>query len=198
MHTSALKTAKLFFENYCNKQNLHIVEIGSQDVNGSLRQHAPTQCNYVGVDFSKGKGVDVVLTDPYKFPFEDNTFDVLMTSSCLEHSAMFWLSFLEGIRILKPNGLLYCNVPSNGMEYHKYPIDCWRFFPDAAIGLESWAKYNGYNTTVLETYVTRPTFINQDDYVSDWVGIFLKDSNYSNLHTNRIKHLDSIYLAGLV
>lgn len=191
MHTSAMNTGKLFFENYCNRDNLKIVEIGSKNENGSLRDVAPKNCTYTGVDFSLGNGVDYVLTDPYKFPFLDNTFDVLVTSSCLEHSEMFWVTFLECLRILKPSGLMYCNVPSKDMEYHKYPVDCWRFFPDAGKGLETWAKQNGYNPLVLETYITKPTYINHDDYVYDWVCIYVKDATFENFYKTRIKQFDS-------
>lgn len=187
MHLAAYNTGKLFFDTYCTSrfQNLKVVEIGSQNVNGSLREViTPSITEYVGVDFAEGNGVDIVLDDPYKFPFEDNTFDVLVTSSCFEHSEMFWMSFLEGIRILKPSGVMYCNAPSNWMCYHRYPVDCWRFYPDAGKGLETWAKYCNYNTMVLESFITPPN--NPSERYADWCCVFLKDANYIDLHTNRM------------
>jgi SAM-dependent methyltransferase len=127
-----------------------IVEIGSQDVNGSIREVAPATYNYIGLDFAAAKGVDIVLPDAYHFPFENDTVDIIVTSSCFEHAEFFWVTFLEGIRILKPGGLFYINAPSKG-QYHAYPQDCWRFYPDAAKALNNWAHYNGYNTEIVYT-----------------------------------------------
>jgi SAM-dependent methyltransferase len=127
-----------------NTKGLTIVDIGSQDVNGSLRSVAPPNNKYIGVDFVEAKGVDVVITDPYSLPFEDESVDAVVSSSCFEHSEFFWLLFNEALRILKPTGLLYINVPSNG-QFHRYPVDCWRFYPDSGVALQNWGKRSGYS-----------------------------------------------------
>jgi hypothetical protein len=184
MHVSALNTGKLFFDTYVSKLDSPVVvDIGAQDVNGSLRSvMSPNVSKYVGVDFVEGKGVDVVLQDPYKYPFEDNTFDVLVTSSCYEHSELFWISFLEGMRVLKDTGLMYINAPSAWMMYHRYPVDCWRFWPDAGKGLETWSKYSGLNSSVLESYVCPP---GPGEYVADFVCVMIKNANYINDYNSR-------------
>lgn len=171
MHESAYITGKHFFDLYTTETS-KILEIGSQNVNGSLRDHSKSK-DYTGVDFVKGNGVDVVLDDPYKYPFESNTFDVVVTSSCFEHSEMFWLSFLECLRVLKPSGIIYCNAPAAKMSYHRYPVDCWRFMPDAAKGLQTWANYNEIPAKVLETFIVAP---NTGCY--DWCSVFIKDKKY--------------------
>lgn len=177
MHDSAYNTGRVFFEIYCNTGQLTVVDIGSQDVNGSLRDHAKENVNYIGLDFVAGRNVDIVLTDPYKFPIETNSVDRVVSSSCFEHSEMFWLTFLEGLRILKPNGVMYINAPAL-WEYHGYPTDCWRFYPGAGKALETWANYSGHNTVVLETYLMRA---GQD--AMDWVGIYLKDATHRHEYT---------------
>ena len=101
MHKTAMDHARIFFETYV-KAPATIVDIGAQDVNGSLRSVAPAGCTYTGVDFVEGRGVDVIIEDAYKLPFADDTFDVAVTSSCFEHSEFFWLTFMEILRILKP------------------------------------------------------------------------------------------------
>jgi SAM-dependent methyltransferase len=147
MHPSAMQAATEFFDRFSNEfVEPTIVEIGSQNVNGSIKDVAPPS-NYVGLDFQKGDGVDIILQDAYSFPLPDNYADIVVTSSCFEHSEMFWLTFLEGVRILKPRGLFYINAPSRG-QYHAYPVDCWRFYPDADKALQTWAKRNGYNVNV--------------------------------------------------
>ena len=185
MHKSAYIFGGGFFAVYCKEQGpIRIAEIGSQNINGALRDHKPSNCiEYLGMDFEEGKGVDLVLTDPYSFPIEDNTYDVVVTSSCFEHSEMFWLTFLEGMRILKPSGLMYCNAPSAWMPYHRFPVDCWRFYPDAAKGLQSWARRNGMNTQVLESFIGMPDL---DIVCADWSAVFIKDVDYIDRYKDRI------------
>lgn len=171
MHKTALDHGSRFFNTYA-KGGGAIVDIGAQDVNGSLRSVAPVSAKYVGIDFIAGKGVDVVIDDPYQLPFEDDLFDFAVSSSCFEHSEFFWLSFLEILRILKPHGLLYINVPSNGM-YHRHPVDCWRFYPDAGKALERWAHRNNQPCAMLESF-TGPQ---SGGIFNDFVAVFVKDEN---------------------
>ncbi len=153
MHKSAIFYARTFFETYLeDRSDLTIAEIGSQDVNGSLRDFAPSGHTYIGLDFQDARGVDVVLSDPYELPLGDGSVDVVVSSSCLEHSEFFWLVYLEVARVLKPGGLFYLNVPSNG-PFHRYPVDCWRFYPDSAHALARWGRRNGHEMTVLESFV---------------------------------------------
>ena len=178
MHPSALENCRLFFESYSDyfraNQSTRVLEIGSQDVNGSLKQLCPQHFQYIGVDFVPGKNVDVVLDDPYKLPFEDNTFDIILSSSCFEHSQMFWLLFLEISRVLSNQGLFYLNAPSNGM-FHRYPVDCWRFYPDSGEALALWAKREGFNIKLLESFISQQDGGSSAEYHwSDFVAVFTK------------------------
>lgn len=190
MHTTAYITGKHFFETYCSK-DYRVLEVGSQNVNGALRDHAINPSNYLGVDFSHGKGVDIVLDDAYKYPFQENTFDIVVTSSCLEHSEFFWLTYLECLRVLKPTGLLYCNAPSNRMAYHRHPVDCWRFMPDAAKALENFANYSSIPAKVLETFTVQPIH-NDKSKCFDWCAVFVKDKKYISNYPKRM--IDSLEL----
>jgi SAM-dependent methyltransferase len=187
MHQTASDNCSRFFNTYGKKfpeeENVHVVEIGSQNVNGSLRSIFPSTWKYTGLDFAEGNGVDIILEKEYTFPLDNESADMVITSSCFEHSEMFWLSFLEGIRILKPNGLFYINAPSGG-HYHGYPGDSWRFFPDAGRSLSKWANHNGYKTTLLESYITD----GPSNEWNDFVCIILKDVKHANLYTDRIIH----------
>lgn len=153
MHPSALNFGKSFFDVYCNDlSDATVVDIGSQNVNGSLKDVCPPSLKYIGVDFVAGHGVDIILDDPYKLPFDDASVDVVVCSSCFEHSDFFWLLFLEVLRILKPEGLFYLNAPSNGY-FHKYPTDSWRFYPDSGKSLVAWAGRNGFAPVLLESFI---------------------------------------------
>ncbi len=190
MHPSAMHHGKLFFQTYAKQgDSISVVDVGAQNVNGSLRQACPAHCKYIGVDFVDGEGVDVVLDDPYQLPFRDESVDIVVSSSCLEHSEMFWLLFLEMLRVLKPNGLLYLNVPTNG-SFHRYPVDCWRFYPDSAGALVSWARRNKLNPVLLESFIGKKSksgSIEENDW-NDYVAVFLKDISNLSDHPNRILH----------
>ncbi len=186
MHDTAMAFGRKFFETYVrNKSDLVIIDIGSQDVNGSLRTVAPLNNKYIGVDFVEGKGVDVVISDPYVLPFADNTADVLVCSSCFEHSEFFWLLYLEMLRILKPTGVFYLNVPSNG-SFHRYPVDCWRFYPDSGLALQKWARHSNYQSVLLESFIGDQ----RNDGWNDFIAVFLKDEQYVNMYEKRM--IDSI------
>lgn len=182
MHKTAMEHADLFFKTYMsNKAGLKVVELGSQDVNGSIRSKCPPGNSYVGIDFVEGKGVDTILTDPYSLPFDENSFDICVTSSCFEHSEFFWVVFLEIVRIVKPNGLIYINVPSNGMV-HQWPVDCWRFYPDSGVALQNWARRNGYRVEMLESFVGAQ----RKSLWNDFVAVFVKDAAHADEWPDRI------------
>lgn len=183
MHKTAHENCKLFFKCYGPyiKENPIVVDIGSQDINGSLRETVPQGFQYIGMDFSPGKSVDVVLDSPYELPLEKDSVDVVISSSCFEHSQLFWLVFIEIMRVLKPTGLFYLNAPSNG-SFHRYPVDCWRFYPDSGGALVTWARRNNFETILLESYVSNQ----RGDIWNDFVAIFLKSQRHLNSYPIRI------------
>lgn len=177
MHPTAMSNCRSFIDAYASafagQGTINVIEIGSQDVNGSLRGLVPSNFAYIGVDFVAGKGVDVVLDDPYHLPFDTESADIVLSSSCFEHSQMFWLVYLEVLRVLKPRGLFYLNVPSNG-NFHRYPVDCWRFYPDSGRALVAWARRNSINAVLLESY----TSTQFSDIWNDFVAVFLKEESH--------------------
>lgn len=196
MHATAENNARRFFTTYVSKvSNPTIVEIGSQIGGGgtefNIRSLSPQNSTYIGIDLEKMPGVDVILEDPYKFPLEDNSVDFIVTSSCFEHIEFFWLTFLEGIRILKPSGVFYINAPSIG-AFHRYPMDYWRFFPDSAHSLSNWGVRNGYNCAVLEQYISDK----ENDIWYDYVGIFIKDKSYISNYPDRVINSFNNYTNG--
>ena len=183
MHPTAMHNCQAFFSCYSKSidtaTKVRVIEIGSQDVNGSLRSVVPPQYEYIGLDFVAAKGVDIILTDPYSLPFEDESVDIILSSSCFEHSEMFWLVFLEILRVLKPEGLFYLNAPSSG-NFHRYPVDCWRFYPDSGRALITWAKRNGIGAAMLESYTQK------GGSWQDYVAVFLKNEQLADRFPNRI------------
>ena len=160
-----------------------VVDLGSQDVNGSIRSVCPKGVQYVGLDFIDAPGVDIVLTDPYKLPLQDSSVDIVVSSSCFEHSEMFWVVFIEILRILKPGGLFYLNVPTSG-SFHQYPVDCWRFYPDSGKALVSWGKRNNCEVELLESYTQ------VGGMWQDFVAVFVK-GNHENVRDYPTRIIDN-------
>lgn len=108
-----------------------VCEVGSYDVNGSVRPiletHGPV--SYLGVDQSAGPGVDLVADVaalPGMFP---DGFDTVVTTEMLEHVEDWREAMLSLVALVKVGGHLVLSTRSPGFPYHPYPIDCWRYPP---------------------------------------------------------------------
>jgi SAM-dependent methyltransferase len=193
MHPTALLHAQKFAEVYIGGRAVSVVEVGSQHINGTIRDVVPG-APYTGVDTADANGVDIVLEDFYTLPFDDESVDVVVCSSVFEHSQLFWVTFLEIMRVLKPNGLFYVNAPSNGGGLHQYPVDCWRFFPDCGGALVLWAERNGLQPALLESFVGNK----QGDIWNDFVGVFVKDKDYAHEYQDRMTNTLTAFVNGVV
>lgn len=152
MHDTAYQIGGLVMASYLPSSPAKILEIGAQNVNGSLRDHAPRNAEYIGLDFEAGEGVDIVVTGIDDWNVPDAHFDMVMASSVFEHDKAFWKTFLAMCRKAKPGGHLYISAPSNG-TVHRYPQDYWRFYPDSGLALEQWARSEGFDLTLVESFV---------------------------------------------
>tara|TARA_X000001036_G_scaffold311889_1_gene290478 strand:- start:51 stop:755 length:705 start_codon:yes stop_codon:yes gene_type:complete len=185
MHDSALKSFIEFRKTYLDSQQskkIAITEIGSQAINSSIKNSLNEKYDYTGVDITAGENVDIVLQDPYKLPFSDESIDAVISISTFEHTEFFWLTYLEILRILKPDGLFFLNVPSNS-KFHRHSSDNWRFYPDSSIALEKWGIKNNYNPKVLEHYTNLE---NGRDIWNDYISITIKDKKFIDKYEKRI------------
>ncbi|HEY4044365.1 MAG TPA: methyltransferase domain-containing protein [Rhodopila sp.] len=169
MHDTAHDHGRLFFQLYHADTFRTVVELGSQDVNGALRDHCPPGVHYIGLDMIPARGVDVVVSSRAPLPFAPDFADAIVTSSAFEHDVCFWDTFLELTRILRPGGLLYLNAPANG-DFHRYPLDCWRFYPDAGAALVQWAARRDIQIELIESFIGLP----QAERWADFVAVFRK------------------------
>jgi SAM-dependent methyltransferase len=184
MHQSAINSFITFQKNYLDpkSERIKVVEIGSKSVNANIKNLLNKNTDYRGLDIESGDNVDLVLKDPYKFPIEDSSVDIVISISVFEHTEFFWLTYLEILRILKPSGLFFLNAPSNS-KYHRHSTDNWRFYPDSIIALEKWGRQNNYKPKVLEHYTNHE---NGRDTWNDYISVTIKDENYKDKFTKRI------------
>jgi len=144
MHESSYNKMELFRKQYLSGRetdSLHVYDLGSQDVNGSYRPiFSEPAWHYLGIDMASGKNVDLVLRTPYTWhEVASGSADVVISGQAFEHIQFFWITMLEMARVLKPNGICCILAPSSGPE-HRYPTDCWRFYPDGMVSMAFFAQ----------------------------------------------------------
>ena len=168
MHWTVKRTFETFLHKYFEAENdLVVLEIGSANVNGGLRDEKLKNMTWVGVDLNEGPGVDFTIKVGEKLPFNNQTFDLVVASSVFEHDIQFWNTFLEMSRVMKPEGLLILIMPSQG-SYHRFPLDAFRFYPDSGIALEKWGQFCNVPIQLIESFTTRP----ENDVWADYVAIY--------------------------
>jgi hypothetical protein len=114
-----------------------VLEVGSYDVNGSVRPHIESLNPelYVGVDMRDGPGVDVVCDcenldqlklnsihwdDPIKW-------DLVVSTEMLEHALDWRRCMSQMAAVVAPGGLLLVTTVRAPFPYHPFPNDYWRF-----------------------------------------------------------------------
>lgn len=98
----------------------NILEIGSHDVNGSIRTVVMQSTNvaeYIGVDLSMGPGVDVVGSG-HEVSLGVERFDFAISSECLEHNP-YWKETLYNMRKhVTQNGYVVVSCATLGRVEH--------------------------------------------------------------------------------
>ena len=93
---------------------------------------------------------DIPLTyrtaDEYSFPIPEGTYDIVLSSSVLEHVRKMWRWFPEVARVTKPGGHVVTIVPVS-WEYHEDPVDCWRIYPE---GMKALCEDAGLDAVICE------------------------------------------------
>ncbi len=106
-----------------NFSNCSVLEIGSQNVNGTIRDYFEN-CDYVGVDREAGDGVDIVC-DARETRF-DRQFDTVMIISVFEHDLNWKDTFKHNLQWLKKDGLCFICFGAEGNLPH---MDIWAIVP---------------------------------------------------------------------
>jgi len=181
MHSSSLENMQKCFERYVwggwsrGRELIRVLDIGGADVYGSYADiFSETRFEYVAADVEPGPGGDLVLEDPYRLRYDDGTVDIAISGQVFEHVEFFWETFREMCRVVTPEGLIFLIAPSAG-PIHRYPVDCWRFYPDAYTAL---ARYGGVELIDCRLDDRGPW--------NDLVGVFSRTS-YARPETNDLR-----------
>ena len=141
-------------------KGMKILEVGIGD--GHMMEYFRDQGAIpIGIGFDstsneecKAKGLDVHIMDQSFMTFPDESFDLLWSQQCLEHSIMPFYTLHEYRRVLKPGALAYIELPgSDNDNADKYTDDLNHY---AVMSINMWlslmrrAKFKVRDHTFLD------------------------------------------------
>ncbi len=83
----------------------------------------------MGLDIEPGPNVDIIASDPYHWPVESGSYDLIISGQCMEHVEDLHAWMAEVLRCLALGGLCIHIAPSAG-PYHAFPVHCWLIMKD--------------------------------------------------------------------
>jgi SAM-dependent methyltransferase len=98
------------------------------------------------IDIYLSPKLTYTMSNPYKFPVPDETFDLVFSANVIEHVRLPWKWVPEVVRVCKKGGLMITINPVN-WGFHEYPVDCWRLYPE---GLKALYAESGLETQVAK------------------------------------------------
>lgn len=98
--------------NYCD-----VIEIGSLNINGTLRDIFNRSHIYIGVDLQAGSGVDVI-SKGHEVTFQNESFDVALSSECFEHDEDWVKTFKKMIDLTKSKGFIIFSCATTDRPEH--------------------------------------------------------------------------------
>lgn len=128
MHQSVREWMERYAWEFAQGEGLSILEVGSLDVNGGVRDLFPKASSYIGTDLVAGPGVDIV-SDILETPGWRAGFGLVICLEMLEHCRAPWIAIFNMHRALRPGGTLLLTTRGYGFHLHEHPVDYWRFGP---------------------------------------------------------------------
>src|SRR5678815_2997874 len=113
-----------FCQKHLDKLRGSVLEVGSRDVNGCVRDLVP---HAIGTDMESGRNVDVVCrAEKLLEHFGEERFDAVMSFDAFEHIEDWRGNVTAMWGVLKPGGWLVITMASPQKGRHGYPDDYWR------------------------------------------------------------------------
>jgi SAM-dependent methyltransferase len=132
-HNSSLavkKAIKKVLTELKNKEDIGL------NIGAGYTRHHPQMKN---LDIFPGENIDIIGRAE-KLPVADESISLILTQETLEHVENPNQAVIEMYRVLKPNALVYCQLPFI-IGYHPGPTDYWRFTKE---GIEEIFTRNGF------------------------------------------------------
>lgn len=113
-----------------------LLDIGPDIYQGAKQFFYKTQVKILDIELNASADYTLDICKNNTDVIDKETFDYVLCTEVLEHTAQPFDAVKEIYRLLKPGGLLFLSVPLNFRIHGPLP-DCWRF---TQYGLESLLK----------------------------------------------------------
>ena len=162
--------------------NEHVLEVGCGKGRILKRIHESCpNCTLEGVDISPQMlsfAPDYVKTtvgDVEFLPYADDSFDVVYTVECIEHSVNLRAAVRELIRVCKPGGKIVV-IDKQGSNWGRLATPPWERWPDRA-GLENLLNEG---CKAVKSQTLRPRgYDDRDDLFVQWIGEKCSEDKHS-------------------
>ncbi|HGO6126764.1 methyltransferase domain-containing protein [Burkholderia cepacia] len=121
-------------------QGVFALDIGSLDINGNNQFLFDADSLYLGIDVAEGRNVDLVCP-AHELGLPPDTFDVVVSTECLEHDRYWDKTLRNAVRMLRPGGLLLITCATDGRPEHGTRRTTPHDAPLLAIADSEWADY---------------------------------------------------------
>jgi SAM-dependent methyltransferase len=188
MHTQArdftLFVKRILADFFINKR---VLDVGSGDINGNNR-FLFENCEYDGNDVIPVNNVTIV-SKTKDLPFQDNTFDTIVSTECFEHDPEYKESFIKIYKMLKPYGLFCFTCASTGRPEHgtrrSSPYDSYGTIgnlPDMSDYYKNLTEHDLNEALPLnELFAVWDTYYNSEGHDLYFVGIKKGNCKLANL-----------------
>jgi len=141
MHSDCMDLMRQFIDEHLRKLSrgrVRVLDVGARRVRRSHETFRSLfrgrHWEYVGLDITNGRNVDVVVHPSRRWPVElRESFDVVISANCMEHVADLSALARNIVAAMKPGGLACLIVPSVGRVH--WGQDYWRILPDGLVWL---------------------------------------------------------------
>lgn len=138
---------------------VHVLEIGSLDINGSVRslfdELTSDGGSFFGIDLQEGPGVDLVAdASVYK---TDKQFDIVVCAEVFEHTAVWPKIVKNAHSMLVPGGIFIATMAGEGRPPHsaidENPIRSWEYYKNVTSHdlKEKLAIFSDWEVNVKDT-----------------------------------------------
>ncbi len=118
----------LFTRRIGAKRGDKVLEVGSLDVNGTIRDNFPVAAEYVGIDIRPGKCVDVVMAaEDLTKHYKPGYFDMVLSCNAMEHIEHWKEALSASWEVLRMGGRMCIVTPTIEKGRHNHPWDYWRW-----------------------------------------------------------------------
>lgn len=120
-----------------------VLEIGSLDINGSVRDFFDRSCSYIGVDVGPGPGVDVVAHGE-DLDYDSHSFYTTISAECFEHNPE-WAATFQNMHRMSSRYVIFTCASDGRPEHGTRRTD-----PPSSPLTAEWDYYRNLNQSDFE------------------------------------------------